>query len=39
MLRPMLVFRPEERATAVETVDSRWLREWGLPSVERMGEA
>jgi hypothetical protein len=39
MLHPMLVFRPVERATAVETIDSRWMREWGLPSVERMGKA
>jgi hypothetical protein len=39
MLRPMLVFGPEERATAVETLNSLWMREWGLPSVERMGEA
>ncbi|KAJ0425961.1 kinase-like protein [Aspergillus carlsbadensis] len=39
MLRPMLVFRPDERATAADTLGSQWMRDWGLPSVEKMGNA
>lgn len=29
MLQPMLIFRPEERATAQQVLQSEWMRGWG----------
>lgn len=36
MLRSMLLFKPEERATAAELLNCEWMRVWGLPEVEKM---
>lgn len=36
MLRPMLVFRPEERAMAEEVLRSDWMVRWGLPELEKI---
>ncbi|PKY02269.1 kinase domain-containing protein [Aspergillus campestris IBT 28561] len=35
MLRSMLTFRPEERATAQQVMQSEWMKGWGLPSLEQ----
>ena len=35
MLRPMLAFRPEERATAATVLGSVWMVNWGLPELEK----
>lgn len=37
MLRRMLAFRPEERATATTILESRWMTSWGLPAFEKSG--
>lgn len=34
MLRSMLKFRPEERATAPEVLNSEWMKGWGQPALE-----
>ncbi|CAG8040570.1 unnamed protein product [Penicillium salamii] len=34
MLRSMLKFRPEERATASEVLNSEWMKGWGQPALE-----
>ncbi|CAI7649154.1 unnamed protein product [Penicillium bialowiezense] len=31
MLRPMLSFRPEDRPTTTQILDSEWMRKWALP--------
>lgn len=31
LMRRMLVFRPEERPTANEVLQSEWMVKWGLP--------
>ncbi|KAJ5142661.1 kinase-like protein [Penicillium bovifimosum] len=31
MLRPMLSFRPEDRPTTKQILDSEWMRKWALP--------
>ncbi|KAI9932288.1 hypothetical protein ASPWEDRAFT_51039 [Aspergillus wentii DTO 134E9] len=36
MLKAMLMFRPEERLTAAEVLESKWMKEWGFPELERM---
>ena len=36
MVRSMLAYRPEERATAAEVLQSEWMRKWGLPAMQRM---
>lgn len=36
MLRRMLAFRPEERATANEVLDSDWMRTWVLPEFKKI---
>ncbi|KAJ5188447.1 hypothetical protein N7491_004772 [Penicillium cf. griseofulvum] len=35
MLRSMLVFRPESRATAKQILDSEWMVKWALPEFEK----
>lgn len=35
MLRSMLAFRPEERATAQQVLHSEWMKDWGLPALEQ----
>ncbi|QMW25928.1 hypothetical protein G4B84_001173 [Aspergillus flavus NRRL3357] len=37
MLRSMLTFRPEERATAQEVLHSDWMKGWGEPALEELG--
>ena len=37
MLRRMVAFRPEERATATTILDSRWMSTWGLSAFEKTG--
>ena len=34
MLRPMLTFRPGERATAQQALHSEWMKGWGQPALE-----
>jgi serine/threonine protein kinase len=34
MLRSMLVFRPNERATAQQVLHSEWMKGWGQPALE-----
>lgn len=36
MLRTMLVFRPEERATIESVMKSEWMVIWGLPAYEKL---
>ncbi|KAE8345913.1 hypothetical protein BDV24DRAFT_177701 [Aspergillus arachidicola] len=36
MLRSMLAFKPEERATAKAIVGSDWMVTWGLPELEKV---
>lgn len=31
MLRPMLSFRPEDRPTTKQILESEWMLEWALP--------
>lgn len=38
MMRSMLVFEPGERATIEDVVACEWMREWGMPVVQRMWE-
>ncbi|PYI11409.1 kinase domain-containing protein [Aspergillus sclerotiicarbonarius CBS 121057] len=35
MLRSMLNFRPNERATARQVLQSEWMNSWGLPALEQ----
>jgi serine/threonine protein kinase len=35
MLRSMLVFKPESRATAKQILDSEWMVKWALPEFEK----
>ena len=34
MLQSMLVFRPKDRATAQQVLHSKWMKEWGQPTLE-----
>ncbi|KAJ5353475.1 kinase-like protein [Penicillium brevicompactum] len=36
MLRPMLSFRPENRPTTKQILDSEWMRKWALPEYEKI---
>lgn len=38
LMRRMLTFRPEERPTAREVLQSRWMVEWVLPDFERSSQ-
>ncbi len=31
MLRPMLLFRPENRPTTQQILESEWMLKWALP--------
>ncbi|DAA74421.1 TPA_exp: Uncharacterized protein A8136_3388 [Trichophyton benhamiae CBS 112371] len=35
LMRQMLVFRPEERLTALQVLESEWMVNWALPSFEQ----
>ncbi|KAI1368896.1 kinase-like domain-containing protein [Xylaria arbuscula] len=35
MIRSMLLFRPEDRASARDVLDSSWMRNWGIPAFEK----
>ncbi|KFY83727.1 hypothetical protein V500_09939, partial [Pseudogymnoascus sp. VKM F-4518 (FW-2643)] len=34
MLRSMLVYKPGDRSTAGEVLDSEWMRKWAMPEME-----
>lgn len=36
MLKAMIAFRPGERLTTEEILQSEWMRKWALPELERM---
>ncbi|KAK5998794.1 Serine/threonine-protein kinase SRPK-like protein [Cladobotryum mycophilum] len=36
MLRSMLKFKPEERITAEQVLESEWMRKWALPEFEKI---
>lgn len=36
MLRAMLVYEPERRITAKQVLETAWMRNWALPSYEKM---
>ncbi|RAH71180.1 kinase-like protein [Aspergillus aculeatinus CBS 121060] len=36
MLRPMLAFRPEERCTTKQILESEWMVKWALPAYEKI---
>ncbi|PLB49673.1 kinase-like protein [Aspergillus steynii IBT 23096] len=38
LMRRMLSFRPEERPTAEEVLESEWMVEWAAPDCERGGD-
>ncbi|WAO90915.1 Protein kinase domain-containing protein [Fusarium falciforme] len=35
MMKQMITFRPEDRASARELLESRWMRQWALPEVRK----
>lgn len=35
MHRMMLVFRPQERGTVKQVLESEWMRDWGMPALEQ----
>lgn len=35
MLRSMLIYRPNERATAQQILHSEWMKDWGQPALEQ----
>jgi serine/threonine-protein kinase SRPK3 len=39
MLRLMLAFRPEERATATAVLGSKWMMTWNFPTLEKLRKA
>ena len=36
LLRAMMAYRPEERPTAMEIMESEWMRKWALLDMENM---
>ncbi|KAI2843153.1 hypothetical protein CBS11350_5432 [Aspergillus niger] len=36
MLRPMLAFRPEQRSTTKQILESEWMEKWALPEYEKI---
>lgn len=36
MLRSMLAFKPEDRISADDALECKWMKEWGLPETEKM---
>ncbi|KAJ9192489.1 hypothetical protein DTO164E3_8318 [Paecilomyces variotii] len=39
LLQSMLSFRPEDRPTAQEVLESEWMVKWALPEYERIGKS
>lgn len=35
MLRSMLVYQPDEKATAQQVLHSEWMKDWGQPALEQ----
>ncbi|KAF4980299.1 hypothetical protein FZEAL_3670 [Fusarium zealandicum] len=35
MMKRMIVFRPEDRASAKELLESRWMKQWALPELRK----
>ncbi|KAM5353882.1 hypothetical protein ACJ41O_000532 [Fusarium nematophilum] len=35
MMKRMIVFRPEDRASARELLESRWMKQWALPELRK----
>ena len=38
MLESMVRWRPENRATAQQLTEGKWMQTWGRPAIERMEE-
>lgn len=38
ILRSMLAFKPKERATVKDILESKWMKEWALPDLEQVRE-
>ncbi|PGH16620.1 hypothetical protein AJ80_05122 [Polytolypa hystricis UAMH7299] len=38
MLKGMLVFEPGERLTVEQVMESKWIKEWALPELEKIRE-
>lgn len=38
MLRPMLAYRPEDRPSTKDILESKWMVEWALPEFEKVGK-
>lgn len=36
MLRPMLIFRPEDRCTVAQVLESKWMKQWALPEYRKI---
>ncbi|KAI6088054.1 kinase-like domain-containing protein [Hypoxylon rubiginosum] len=36
MIRPMLTFKPEDRCTAAQVLQSKWMTEWALPEYQKI---
>lgn len=36
MLRSMLKYKPGDRSTAGEILDSEWMRKWAMPEYEKI---
>ncbi|KAK7751432.1 hypothetical protein SLS62_006688 [Diatrype stigma] len=36
MLQPMLVFKPEDRCTAAQVLESKWMTQWALPEYQKI---
>ncbi|KAI8956970.1 kinase-like protein [Daldinia sp. FL1419] len=38
MLQPMLAWKPEDRCTAAQVAESKWMTQWGLPRYKKAME-
>ncbi|KAM0222994.1 hypothetical protein ACHAQD_003724 [Fusarium lateritium] len=36
MMKKMIAFRPEDRMTAKELLESRWMKQWALPELKKL---
>lgn len=36
MLRSMMSYQPEDRATAAEVLESQWMTQWAMPEYEKI---
>ncbi|KAI1774789.1 kinase domain protein [Hypoxylon cercidicola] len=36
MIRPMLTFKPEDRCTAAQVLESEWMTQWALPEYQKI---